>query len=247
MTKYFAIFKTIVSSSTVYRFGLFFDTFQSFLTPTFILLALSFAKSSSLQANTLWPYYLVVSILGPIIRPNVHDQLYDLTRTGDVANYFTRPINLYGYLFSYWSSHKVINLIALSPVLFPISFFLPNQSSWSGILILPLCFILYFNLAYLLGLMSFWLDEFWAISNVFDVIVIILGGILLPYQFFPTWFNKFIFLTPFPYTTNWLARTTLVPFAATEIATAFFWIVLTFIVILFLQSRAFRHHSVIGG
>jgi ABC-2 type transport system permease protein len=231
----------------VYRFSFLFDVFQSFVTPLAILTALSFARSSQVNFLELLPYYLVISIFTPITQPKVHDQLYEITRTGDAGNYLVKPISLYLFLFSRWLSLKLTNFFGLLPgVILLLLYLVQHKFVFSSLWTLPLAFILYFNLSYLCGLLSFWLEEFWAIVNLFEVITIILGGILLPYTFFPSWLSHFIFLTPFPYTTSWLARTHTLSPQPSEYFWAVSWIVLTLFMCIFLEKRTIKRYSLVG-
>lgn len=247
MKKYWSIFRITFANTTVYRFGLVFDTFQSFLTPIFILLALSYARPTSIPISSLWPYYLTISLMAPIVQPKVHDQFFELERSGEAANFFVKPISLYKYLLSLWASRKVSNLLALLPLLILVVVNFHRHFSPLSIVVVPLSFILYFNLSYLCGLLCFWLEEFWAISNLFEVVLMVLAGVLLPYQFFPAVFNKLILFTPFPYTLNWFARTTFSAPGAGEYGVSLVWIGITFVLAVLLQQKAVKHLSVVGG
>ena len=191
MRKYFKAFQTAIVYSSVYRIEMFLSLAQSVITPAFMLLALSSARSNSVSWNQLIPYYVLVALTFPIFRSQIDEDIGELAASGDVANFIVKPISPYLFFLSQETGKKFVSLLTLLPLLLLaiLAFHYAIPSLIPIAFSLLVGFLINYNLSYLIGLGSFWLDEFWVLSNLRHVITTLLGGLILPYSFFP---EKFV-------------------------------------------------------
>ncbi len=172
-----------------------------------MLVALSQATSSTIKFTDLIPYYVLISLTFPVFKTSIDYEIGELTHSGEINNYLVRPIRIYLYFLTTEISKKIATLLILLPFIsIPIIYF---HYQFNAVLVFAaviVSFLVSFNLSYLFGLSMFWLDEFWVIRNVNDVLTTLLGGVVLPYIFFPTWAMTIIRFTPFPYMISMPAR-----------------------------------------
>jgi ABC-2 type transport system permease protein len=246
MNKYLQLFKITFSQYLTYRLHVISQIIVSIITPLFMVLALSVShQTGSLSASNLIPYYILISLTVPLTLSNIDEELDDLVTTGDINNFLLRPYRLYFWLLAKNLSEKISIFITLSPLLV-FSLFI-NHISYFNLLIiilgLLLSFLLSYSFSYLLGLFCFWIDEFWAIHNVKFVLIQLLGGIVLPYSFFPVPFINFIKYTPFPYLASWVPRFIQgsVPFSS--LIFIILWIIILFFLIQLIEHKAISKYS----
>jgi len=96
----------------------------------------------------------------------------------------------------------VIAEVALALFLFRLPFYFPqNYTAYfaSGLLVV-LAIFLHFYLSFFLSLSAFWTDDIWAVRWLFGVVFLeFFAGTFFPIDILPTFLQKIIYLTPFPY------------------------------------------------
>lgn len=231
---------------------LFVTILQGFITPLFLLLVLSLATPiGGASVPGLISYFLLVGLIYPLTKSQVNEYIEEKTTSGEINNFLVKPISLYKYILADDLSWKILNLLTLAPFIFiAILFFLRGNSLNYNLAVLgislittAISFLISFNFSYLVGLFSFWFDEFWAINNVKQVIVTLLGGVILPYSFFPDWSNVLLKYSPFPYMLTWPVRTLRGQFEPVEIIISLLWCVAMGLSIKVLQKMAILKYS----
>ncbi len=167
--------------------------------------ALYFARPlGQISVNSLVPYYLLISLVYPLTVSKIDDQIDELTHTGEINTTLLKPLSLFRWLYAKDLSEKFILFLILFPVFIIISlkYFLNPFSIVLLLISFLLCFTLSFSLSFFVGLFCFWVDEFWAVHNVKHVVIQLLGGVILPYTFFPSAVAFWLRFTPFPYLVN---------------------------------------------
>ncbi len=231
---------------------LFVTILQGFITPLLLLLVLSRATPvGGVSTSGLIPYFLLVGLIYPLTKSQVNEYIEEQATSGEINNFLVKPISLYKYILADDLSLKVLNLLTLAPFILIACLFLLKGNSLNynlnvlvvTFLTIAISFLVSFNFSYLVGLFSFWFDEFWAINNVKLVVVTFLGGVVLPYSFFPDWSNQILKYSPFPYMLTWPVRVIRGQFEPVEIIISIFWCVLLGLIIKVLQKIAISKYS----
>ncbi|KKU58250.1 MAG: hypothetical protein UX80_C0004G0001 [Candidatus Amesbacteria bacterium GW2011_GWA2_47_11b] len=231
---------------------LFVTILQGFITPLFLLLVLSLATpTGGTSVSGLISYFLLVGLIYPLTRSRVNEFIEEQTTSGEINNFLVKPISFYKYLLVDDLSWKILNLLTLAPFIFIACIFLlwGNSPDYNlailgiSVVTTAISFLVSFNFSYLVGLFSFWLDEFWAINNVKLVTVTFLGGVVLPYSFFPDWSNQLLKYSPFPYMLTWPVRVLRGQFEPIEIIISLFWYAVLGLSIKVLQKMAISKYS----
>lgn len=225
---------------------------QGFITPLFLLLVLSQATPLvGTSTQGLISYFLLVGLIYPLTKSRVNEFIEEQTTSGEINNFLVKPISLYRYTLADDLSWKILNLFTLAPFIIIAGLFLLRGNSLNYNLIvlgttlvtIAISFLISFNFSYLVGLFSFWFDEFWAINNIKFVIVTFLGGVILPYSFFPDWSIQLLKYSPFPYMLTWPVRVLKGQFDPFEIIISLIWYIVLGLAINTLQKLAILKYS----
>lgn len=247
--KYWILFSQTLSQFSTYRLRVLSSIAYNFVTPLIVALALSQARSvGGISVSSLWSYYLVVLLMLPFLNSQVQNELDTLTFSGEINNFLMKPMNLYLWLFVKEIAEKSISLILFLPIVVIILSIkgtpLVGPVDWLAVAVSSvICLTLSYNFSFLMGLLCFWFDEFWTISNIKTVLVLLLGGIALPYSFFPDSIKGFLKLSIFPYLVNWPARIMNNGLQENEMVIAIFWLVFTTILIRLLWGLSVNKYS----
>ncbi len=128
---------------------------------------------------------------------------------GEISSDLLRPI---GY-FKFWLAQdlgKAAAQLALRgiPLMLGYALFfdiLLPQTLWHWLavfLALGLAVLLSFSWRFLVNLVGFWVTDATSIGRVVYIFSWFLSGFLMPLRFFPDWFVRLCYLTPFPHTIN---------------------------------------------
>lgn len=153
MRKYFKAMQTAVIYSSVYRVEMFLSLAQSAITPAFMLLALSSARSNSVSWTQLIPYYVLVALTFPVFRSQIDEDIGELAASGDVANFIVKPISPYLFFLGQETGKKFVSLITLLPLLI-LTILIFNYAIPAPLPItfsLIVSFLINYNLSYLIN------------------------------------------------------------------------------------------------
>lgn len=252
MRKYFILFKQVFSQFSSYRLHVIANIGQNFILPVITILALSQASSiSGVQVSSMVNYYLLILLFLPILNVNTQDYMSNLTFTGEINNFLMKPISLYKWLITKELSEKLVSFVVFFPIAaILLAVFLGRNDASLDLIVLirvlcvtMFCFVLSFNLAFFVGIFSFWIDEFWTVSNIKSVAVLLLGGVALPYSLFPQEVYQVLQFTFFPYLVSWPVKVLGSGIQLFEIGVAFSWLVFSFICINAFLRKAINKYS----
>lgn len=150
--------------------------------------------------DTLW--YLLMAETVVLSKPLLAQEISDSIKTGSVAYDLVRPYSFGLYHLSRYAGHVVfragLNLLAGSVVVW---WLVGPPPTWAGIaptiLVLLFAWGLEFCFEALIGLAAFWTEDISAFRWVYQKISFILGGLLLPLDFYPSWLAGLARLLPF--------------------------------------------------
>jgi ABC-2 type transport system permease protein len=166
--------------------------------------AVGAAKIAGLSlADTLW--YLVMTETIELSRTRFANQMSDEVKDGSIAYTMGRP---YNYLLYHWSYglgdtllRLVINFTAgtilvtllVGPMPIKLVYALPLLVS------ILLAMALNFCIQGMIGLCAFFTEDVQSIQIIYQKFLFILGGMLIPLDFFPGWLKDVSLILPFNY------------------------------------------------
>lgn len=161
----------------------------------------------SYSQEKLITYILIISLLSSLIL---------LTRTGDVAadilsgdimNYFLKPISFFKFIVSREFADKLLNLfftvieiVILILILKPHIFIQSNPVSYLLFFFsLVIGGVISFFISLNISFIAFWSNEIWAPRWIYSIFIWFLAGSFFPLDILPKAVYSFLLLTPFPY------------------------------------------------
>ncbi|QAA31591.1 ABC transporter permease [Clostridium manihotivorum] len=211
--KYFQISKINMANNLVY-FWNFLSKNLFFVFIMFIYLMLwrniYGSKGSTVAGFTLnqMIWYLVFTELVTLTRTDIHLQINDDVKSGNIAYLLNKPYNYVAYCFSYFIGELGIKLLTngVIGILIGLIFVGPLQSF--NLAFLPFIFlslilgcIINFFIYTSIALLSFWFEDNNAFFWIYSKLIFTLGGMLMPIEFFPNWLKTISHFLPFPYVT----------------------------------------------
>ena len=137
---------------------------------------------------------------------------YDLinaVHTGQVSAELLKPMSFFGFWLARDLGRALVNLVlrGLPIMLFYALFFrlsLPESfGQWLAFgLALFLGWLVSFSWRYLINLAAFWVPNAVGIGRLAFTLSWFMSGFLMPIRFFPEWFQRLCYLTPFPQAVN---------------------------------------------
>lgn len=137
---------------------------------------------------------------------------YDIMRsidTGQISSDLLKPMNYFAFWMAQDMGRALVNLIMRSltiiifyAIIFDITYpILPGQ--WLALLFsLALAWMVSFSWRFLINLTAFWSPNAFGIGRLAFALTWFLSGFLMPLRFFPEWFVRLCYLTPFPQMVN---------------------------------------------
>jgi len=208
LAKYWAIFKTQLISSAAYPLDmaarslaivLFMTVFFGLWRATYEAQGAARIAGLSLS-DTLW--YLMVAETIVLSRPRMAQQIAQQVKDGSIAYLLNKPYSflLYQAASSLGDSalRMLFNAVAGGAVVWLMVG--PPPAPWGLPLVLVamgLGWLIDFCVAALLGLTAFFAEEVAAFEWIYNKVLFLLGGLLIPLDFFPDWLQRVAHALPF--------------------------------------------------
>lgn len=260
--KYSEISKITMANSLVY-FWNFISKNLFFVFIMFIYLMLwkniYAQKGSTVGGLTInqMIWYLIFTELVTLSRTDVHLQINDDVKNGNIAYLLNRPYNYVLYCFSYFIGEVGIKL--LTNGIIGVLIGLLYVGSLKGFNFINLPFILLslvlgccinFFIFISLALTSFWFEDNNAFFWIYSKLIFTLGGMLMPIELFPKWLQRVSQYLPFSYVTYVPARLA-VDFSFTGFLRGFLiqviYFAVFFVLAMLLYWRGAKNLNVNGG
>jgi ABC-2 type transport system permease protein len=200
-------------------------------------------------------WYLAATEWILLSAPPVHLDLQESIRRGDVACQLGRPVSFAGAAFA-----EGLGLLAVrAPVLGVTAFACPWWfTSWTPpfpvfLRVVPLGLVaaaVITGLCEAIGLLAFWLQDVSPVYWVWQKLLFVLGGLMLPLQVYPEFIRRAAAFTPFPSVLGGPASFVLQDAGADTAALAWnlaLWGSLTALSVWWLFRRAVRALTINGG
>jgi ABC-2 type transport system permease protein len=219
MNKYWSIFKTQVANSLAYPGDL---AARSFSIVFFMLVFYYLWRATYLNAGgfegtiaglslnqTMWYLLMAEAIL--LSRPRLSSSIAAAVKDGSIAYVLNKPYHFLLYHTSVGLGDSLPRLtgnLFLGGGLVWLLVGLPPVSTSSPLVILSIIFawLINFSISSIIGLAAFVTEDVSAYEWIYEKLVFILGGLLIPLDFLPGWLQAIARAMPFSYTLYGPAR-----------------------------------------
>jgi len=219
MAKYWHYFKVGYLILSSYRSTVFFGLLRHFVivSMSIFLWGTIFRQKSMIDGfdfRLVVTYYIFVEIIDIFYTTTAARVTSRDINKGDLNNYLTKPINYWAYLLFYGFG-SMTNYVLLGIAAFIIGgLFFPNliyfpTNYWLTpltILIIIVSAILYNQIFYVVGLVTFWISDNSQFRSGIKQLVGVLGGRWIPLTFFPSSILTILSFTPFPFLFNYIFK-----------------------------------------
>lgn len=203
--------------------------------------------------DTLW--YLLIAELVVLSKPLLAMEIAESIQSGSIAYDLMRPYHFGLFHLSRFAGHVAfrasLNCVAGGIVVWALA---GPPPTWFGIVpagvALGLAWGLEFCFEALIGLAAFWTEDIGAFRWIYQKISFILGGLLLPLDFYPTWLGRLARFCPFASIMYAPARLFVDPTPArmlTTLALQLSWLAVLGLLFHFLSRHALRRLAINGG
>jgi len=201
-------------------------------------------------------YYVLSMIVGFFTWSEVDRWIEQDLIHGHMIGAMLKPISFVSFYRSFEIGVNLMNIIWQMIPVFVLGFLFFGLSIASlfnfsaFILSIVFAFFIYFGLTFLLGLSAFWLKRITGLRRVRRVAFGFLGGSLIPLNLFPVWAQSILHYLPFEHT-RFVPITIYLGTLSKEsvikaLCLQFGWVIIIYLVISFVWSRAYRHYSSVG-
>lgn len=159
---------------------------------------------NGMELSQILTYFGVTALIGYLTMDFADWNLQMLARTGKFLTFALRPVHHRFFALSQKIGHRILGfLFEFLPCLFIFVFIfkvnmIPESLGWT-VLSIALAFLMNFYLNYIIGLIAFWLVQSTSIRRVYQLLLGIFSGGLIPLVFFPVSLQKLLFFLPFQY------------------------------------------------
>jgi ABC-2 type transport system permease protein len=220
-----------------------------------------YAKKENIGGYTLSmmiTYYLLTRLINRIISTYSEERIAKDIKDGRLNQYITRPISYIAYKFGERIGIRVINLIIVVPV-YALAiwllrdyfiFNLTIQNTAILLLNLALSLISFFLLAYIIGMMAFFMVETHALNGLKEQVVSVMSGYLFPLSLLPGTLQNIFKLLPFYYYYNFPMQVYFGQLSLTEMATGLIiqalWVIALYVMSEIMWHRGTKNYEATG-
>lgn len=205
-------------------------------------------------AQMLW--YLAVTESIVLSRPRLNQTVDQEVRTGDVAYTLVRPYSYAGHHLAGYLGERLVRFAVVLGIgcTLALLYVGPVPLSWGNLALalaaLLLAMAIDFAGAFGISLLAFWIEDTWSISLIYDRLIMLLGGMLLPLEVFPGWLAGIAAALPFSQLVYGPARIALGGLAGGApalLARQVVTLAIAWTLVALLYRRAFARISLNGG
>jgi len=203
--------------------------------------------------ETLW--YLALAEAIVLSKPRLSTRVAEAVRDGSIAYLLNKPYNFILYQMAVGLGDSVVrlafNALAGGALTWLLSGPPPDARGWPLALVaVAAAWLIDFCLSAAIGLAAFVTEDIAAFEWIYSKVQYILGGLLIPLDFFPAWLRSIALAMPFAYTVYGPARLFVDPalgrFAAL-LGAQLAWLVVLGLALALLYRRGTRALAVNGG
>lgn len=204
-------------------------------------------------------YYLAITFLSILIGAHSDMDVVEQIRDGHIAPYLLKPMPHVTFVLLEDIGWKAMKTLLFLPVFFLALIWLrpyllapAEVSAWPALLAaVALAYLLFFMIAYLVGLTTFWLHDAMSLTHVKELLAMLMGGAMVPIALFPDWLQTMAAVLPFRYiyafpVDIYLGRARGADIAA-GLAIQAAWLVGVYLVYRVMWRAGVRRYAVVGG
>ena len=159
--------------------------------------------------ETLW--YLMLAEVIVLSKPSLSRSVSQAVKDGSIAYLLNKPYHFLLYQFSIAMGESLVHMLFNILAGGVMAWFLvgppPNPRGWPLVLLAMLIALLIdFCINAMIGLAAFITEEVSAFEWIYQKFLFLLGGLLIPLDFFPGWLRSIAGVLPFAYTVYGPAR-----------------------------------------
>ncbi len=261
MKKYFAIFRVTLINSLAYPGELIGRSLMilPFMWIFHQLWSVTFAAAGAQEINgltvrsTLW--YLMLAETIELSRPRLGNTISEAVKDGSIAYILSKPYDflLYHYSTSLGETifRAAMNILLGGAMVWWLVGAPPNPFGWPLALLTILgAWTLNFCIAAMIGLSAFIVEDISAFQWIYQKFAFILGGLLIPLDFYPAWLQTIAKALPFSamvYSPARLFVEPSLPAFATTLAMQLAWIAALGLLLVYFYRRSLAHLTINGG
>jgi ABC-2 type transport system permease protein len=203
--------------------------------------------------DTIW-YFLIAEMIE--LGKFRHDErISEEVKDGSIAYTLIRPYNYLAYHFFNGLGESLVKMVLIFLLGLPIVLFYAGfphitlQSSAAFLIVLFLAVLLDFCMASIIGLLAFVVEDTFPFRLIYQKLIFIIGGLLIPLDFLPLGLQRIARLLPFSQVTYAPAKMFVAfdwPFFMETLVYQFFWIA-GMGAFLFLQYRWAKGRLAVNG
>lgn len=177
-------------------------------------------------------------------------------RSGEIANALLKPLNFVGKEVSSLYSNFIYKFLLIGAIAFTTAYILVGVIPFSLVSLIPILVVIFFavtiSLLLMIGiaLLALWLEDVYALSWIYQKSLYILGGMILPLDFYPTWLKGILLHLPPSYMV-YLPSKLFVHFSWSKFGEIVFgqlcWLAVSLVGVLLVYRWGVRKVSVYGG
>jgi ABC-2 type transport system permease protein len=153
--------------------------------------------------NAMLEYQIWVMIVAFLAHSYNNMKLSEDIRLGRISSYLIYPFGFWQFHTATFFGTQVIQIVVsaltvATVVLAGFSLHLAWPDTFFTLLFCAFVGLLWFSIAFILGLASFWMEETWILRVIFTILANFLSGAIIPLEMYPAWFRAVLDWTPFP-------------------------------------------------
>jgi len=259
--KYLSILKAQLVNSLAYPADLFSRSFVMilFMWVFFQLWRVTYGSVGSPTIaglslrDTLW--YLMIAETVILSKPRLGRNISEQVKDGSVAYLLNKPYNFLLYQLSVSIGETMLRMVVnllFGSVIVWLAVGPPPYPWMGGVALIALLFawLLDFCMVALIALMAFVVEDVSAFEWIYNKLILVLGGVLIPLDFFPEWLREIALSMPFAYTTYAPARLFVDPSFDTALhlfGRQLLWLGALALLLFYVFNRGMRSLAINGG
>lgn len=163
-------------------------------------------KIGNYDLHTMITYHGFALVVGLLTQGHAAMNLAEDIRMGRISTYLIYPFNFWEFHTANFIAFELLQIIVTAVTL--VGFGLTGLVALPSIGVIlsgyAFCLVVscfWFALQFFTGLLGFWLEETWILRVMLQLLSTFLSGAIIPIDLFPTWAQRILDFTPFPYLT----------------------------------------------
>jgi len=261
LKKYFSIGKI----DMLERYSYFWENTFSIFILVLIVFVLAkiwtaiFSQGQTIDGFTLVQIIWYICMTELIVASTSNEKIEDIgneIRSGELSNTLLKPLNYLGKQFAIMFSGFFYRFITIGIIVFILAYLLAGAIplTFSGIILTIIIIIfgaiLNFCIVLIFAMLALWLEDSSSIYWIYQKTVFIIGGMLIPLDFYPTWIKSILIYLPTSYVVYFPAKT-FVHFSSslffTSLIGQIIWIAIFIVILTIIYKIGIKKVSIHGG